>query len=235
MANQRRAGGGYRRGAGAQEENLHRRSNLCDHLEDAEYKDAGRSWGYPLPDFGVVHSPDVAVFRASESDGYAFLPEVEYYSFVSAAAGVLAARAASLSASVAAFLTRRRADYRPELIEREVPVVASDSQSTFGVSFELRLAPKFEDRMRQRILAVLGTAVQHGHDAIVLSAFGCGAFGNPPRHVAQLFRETIKQHGFHYQFRFIYFAIFDDHNSHKKHNPDGNFQPFRDVFYGSKK
>ena len=66
---------------------MHRRSNLCDHLEDAEYKDPSRDWDYPLPEFGVVHSPDVAVFRGSEADGYPFLPKVEYYSFVSAAAG----------------------------------------------------------------------------------------------------------------------------------------------------
>jgi uncharacterized protein (TIGR02452 family) len=30
----------------------------------------------------------------------------------------------------------------------------------------------------------------HGHDAVVLGAFGCGAFRNPAGHMARLFREV---------------------------------------------
>ena len=65
-------------------------------------------------------------------------------------------------------------DFHPELFERELPVIASDSQVEFGVRFEWRLTPKFEARMRKRIVALLGACVKHGHDAVVLSAFGCG-------------------------------------------------------------
>ena len=34
------------------------------------------------------------------------------------------------------------------------------------------------------------SAIAHGHDAVVLGAFGCGAFRNPAAHMAQLFREV---------------------------------------------
>ena len=34
------------------------------------------------------------------------------------------------------------------------------------------------------------TALAHGHDAVVLGAFGCGAFRNPAQHVSQLFKEV---------------------------------------------
>lgn len=32
-----------------------------------------------------------------------------------------------------------------------------------------------------------------GHDSVVLSAFGCGVFGNPPKHIAQLFAEVLRK------------------------------------------
>ena len=43
--------------------------------------------------------------------------------------------------------------------------------------------------------------------------------------------QTLAPQSFHYQFKRIVFAIFDDHNAHQTHNPDGNFKPFYDVFY----
>ncbi len=51
-------------------------------------------------------------------------------------------------------------------------------------------------RSRQRTsncvtLLLFVTTLLKGHDAIVLSAFGCGAFGNPPEHIATLFKEII--------------------------------------------
>lgn len=208
MANATRPGGGYKTGAGAQEENLHRRSNLHQHLEDPDGEFGERAWSYPIPEFGAVYSPDVAFFRTSEDTGYDFMPQVEYLSVVSVAA-----------------------DFKPKLVEREMPLVTADSDPTFGVQIELRLTPEFETRMKKRIEHMLGLCVARGHDAVVLSAFGCGAFRNPPRHVAQLFRDTIKEKKFHFQFKFIMFAIIDDHNARQPHNPKGNFEPFFEVFY----
>jgi uncharacterized protein (TIGR02452 family) len=136
------------------------------------------------------------------------MPQVEYLSVVSVAA-----------------------DFKPTLVERPMPLMTADSDPTFGVKSELQLMPEFELRMRKRILHILGLCVAREHDAVVLSAFGCGAFRNPPRHVAQLFRSVIKEFGFQFQFRYIMFAIIDDHNARQAHNPDGNFAPFYEVFY----
>lgn len=38
---------------------------------------------------------------------------------------------------------------------------------------------------------MLRIARSNGHDSIVLSAFGCGAFRNPPREIAGIFQEVI--------------------------------------------
>lgn len=57
MANQTRPGGGYLTGAGAQEENLHRRSNLFQHLEDHFNEWPQRPWSFPIADFGAIYSP----------------------------------------------------------------------------------------------------------------------------------------------------------------------------------
>jgi uncharacterized protein (TIGR02452 family) len=209
MANATRPGGGYKTGAGAQEENLHRRSNLHQHLEDPDGEFPARTWTYPIPEFGAIYSPDVAFFRTSEDLGYDWMPQAEFLDVVSIAA-----------------------DFKPKLIEREAKIVtSSDSDPSFGVQVELRLAHEFEARMKKRVLHILGLCVARGHDAVVLSAFGCGAFRNPPRHVAQIFRDTIKEYAFHYHFRFIMFAIIDDHNARQSHNPRGNFEPFYEVFY----
>jgi uncharacterized protein (TIGR02452 family) len=208
MANATRPGGGYKTGAGAQEENLHRRSNLYQHLDDPNKEFPEKTWSYPIPEFGAIYSPDVAFFRGSEMDGYEFMPNIEYLSVISVAA-----------------------DFKPKLIERELPLVTADNDSKYGVHVELQLMPEFELRMKKRILHMLGLCVARDHDAVVLSAFGCGAFRNPPRHVAQLFRSVIKEYGFHHQFRYIMFAIIDDHNARQAHNPDGNFAPFYEVFY----
>jgi Microbial-type PARG, catalytic domain len=76
MASPRRPGGGYRSGAAAQEENLFRRSNYQQVLEDRGRRfDTRRRWRYPLPDYGGVYSPRVMVFRGSLHDGYPFLYE----------------------------------------------------------------------------------------------------------------------------------------------------------------
>jgi len=48
--------------------------------------DRSRRWDYPLHEFGGIYSPDVCVFRSSESTGYAFLPAPELLSFMNVAA-----------------------------------------------------------------------------------------------------------------------------------------------------
>ena len=64
----------------------------------------------------------------------------------------------------------------------------------------------------------------------MLSALGCGAFANPPADVALVFHEVLSEPEFNGAFKQIVFAILDDQNAGKAHNPDGNFQPFLRQF-----
>ena len=63
-------------------------------------------------------------------------------------------------------------------------------------------------------------------DSIVLGAFGCGAFHNPPKHIARLFHEVIDEEEFKDKYKLIAFAILEDHNSPR----GGNLQPFIEEF-----
>jgi uncharacterized protein (TIGR02452 family) len=65
---------------------------------------------------------------------------------------------------------------------------------------------------------------------LVLGAFGCGAFANPPKHMAKIFREVFMEKEFKNKFKSVVFAIYEDHNSGKAHNPNGNVLPFLEVF-----
>ena len=92
-----------------------------------------------------------------------------------------------------------------------------------------RLVPEAAESTRRRIRTILRIARENGQRALVLSAFGCGAFRNPPRHVAELFRDVLAEPEFRAAFALVVFAIVDDHNAPS----GGNLAPFRDVFAGA--
>ncbi|CAF4942118.1 unnamed protein product, partial [Rotaria magnacalcarata] len=53
--------------------------------------------------------------------------------------------------------------------------------------------------MRKKLENLLSIAHYHQHDCLILSALGCGAFRNPPDHVAKLFRSVIEQYAGFFQ------------------------------------
>ncbi|CAF4777263.1 unnamed protein product, partial [Rotaria sp. Silwood2] len=84
--------GGYRKGDGAQEENLFRRSDYCRSLDvgldDVHKRPSTRyhcssnckldrlsddSTMYPMNEFGAIYTSGITVFRQSEDTGYAFM------------------------------------------------------------------------------------------------------------------------------------------------------------------
>jgi len=127
---------------------------------------------YPIPEFGGVFSTDVCIFRASEAQGYAFLPPQRV-----ACVSVL---------TVAAYAH---------------PPVSKG-----------RLKSDMEKKTFDKITAMLRQAQCSGVTSLVLSAFGCGAFENPPLHIAELFRDALLGE-FRGHFRRVVFAIIEDHNS----------------------
>jgi uncharacterized protein (TIGR02452 family) len=205
MANATTPGGGYRKGDGAQEENIFRRSDYFRSLdmEFDEYEEqpperfyctsnykvsrlADQKRIYPMDEFGAIYTSGLTVFRQPEETGYAYMKK-------------------PLSDVCAVAM----AAYREPQLEGNM------------------LSPKYAVGMRKKIENIFSIAYHNQHDSLVLSALGCGAFKNPPDHVAQLFSSVIEQYaGF---FKLIVFAIIDDHNTGRHLNKQGNFKPFQTL------
>ncbi|CAF5001073.1 unnamed protein product, partial [Rotaria sp. Silwood1] len=207
MANKDNPGGGYRKGDGAQEENLFRRSDYYQSL-DLEIADKDRSERlyctdkgsikpipfhanlYPMEEFGAIYTSGITVFRQTEDNGYTYMDEPLY----------------------------------------DVCSIAMAAYRGPDVKNNRILANKYAAGTYKKIENIFAIAYHHEHDCLVLSALGCGAFKNPPKHVASLFKSTIlKYAGF---FNTIYFAIVDDHNTGNRMNPNGNFLPFQEILDG---
>ena len=185
MASGSNPGGGVINGAGAQEENLFRRSNLFKSMY--QYADYAPLYGirkseyqYPLNfHFGGIYTPDAFFFRGLEKEGYPLLDEPDRLSVIS------------------------------------VPAINVRSRSMSENDYT--------ETTKDKIRTILRIGLEHGHDALVLSAFGCGAFGNDPRVMALFFLVTLHEPEFEKSFRKIIFAIIDDHNS------KGNYVSFRKI------
>ncbi len=54
--------------------------------------------------------------------------------------------------------------------------------------------PEDVDTMRTKIRNLILIAAEHRVDTLILSAWGCGAFGCPPTHTAQIFKEVIEEY-----------------------------------------
>ena len=72
---------------------------------------------------------------------------------------------------------------------------------------------------------ILEAAIENHAEVLILGAFGCGAFRNPPRVVAEAYRVLLKDQGYARYFRKVIFAIKKDHNDWE----DGNFRPFKEI------
>ncbi|CAF3923209.1 unnamed protein product [Rotaria sp. Silwood1] len=207
MANATSSGGGYRRGDGAQEENIFRRSDYYRSL-DIEL-DQGQPTArfyctsssdlvrlthdqqmYPMDEFGAIYTSGLTVFRQPEDKGYELMGKPMF--------------------DVCAIAI---AAYRiPKLNEKNL------------------LCSRYSIGMRKKIETIFAVARHHNHNCLILSAFGCGSFRNPPKHVATIFKSVIEQYaGF---FKDICFAIIDDHNTGQDFNPRGNYQPFHEILDG---
>eukprot|EP00727_Mastigamoeba_balamuthi_P010654 m51a1_g6210 hypothetical protein (804) ;mRNA; f:153976-157455 len=179
-------GGGFLYGHWAQEEGLMRRSNYWMAIDPRVGTPRVR---YPLPRLGGCYTPGVAVFRAPEAEGYAFLEAPILMDFFAVAAW------------------------------RNPPLDGPG-----------RLARNIANDMLTKIRLALAVAAATGHDSVVLGALGCGAFANPPRHVAQLFRQAVTELGCY--FRIVTFAIFDDQNARQGSNLAAFCDAFRTALDG---
>jgi uncharacterized protein (TIGR02452 family) len=63
--------------------------------------------------------------------------------------------------------------------------------------------------LERRAKHVLGVAAHHGHETVVLGAWGCGVFRNDPREVAGVFARLLATPPFVGSFARVVFAIYD--------------------------
>ena len=98
------------------------------------------------------------------------------------------------------------------------------------VGDQTQYAPNAEELYREfvkRWCCILAAAAKHEADVLILGAFGCGVFANPPELVARAFRDALQ--GFEQHFETIEFAIF----SGRGDSP--NYRAFSDCFCDAEK
>jgi uncharacterized protein (TIGR02452 family) len=178
FASARHPGGGFLKGAQAQEESLARASGLYACIAPfQEMYDANDRFPSCLYTDHMIYSPDVPVFR---DDADALLERPYPVSFVTAPAVNVGA-------------LRRN---EPGRLDEVGPVMLARTEK------------------------VLSLAVVHGHDALVLGAWGCGVFANDPGCVAGWFHQHLAGEGtFRGAFRKVVFAVLDRTGDHSTIGP----------------
>lgn len=163
-ANPVNIGGGVRRGAKAQEEDLCRQSSLLLSLESDEaaaYYRYNRALHTMLGSDAMIISPNVEIIRDGDGE---WLEETAVVSVLTCAA----------------------------------PYVRDGLE---GKTYD-----EYREMMAHRIRGMLCLAAREGYTHLVLGAWGCGAFGNDAKLIAQLFREEIGRIG-HNTFKQIGFSV----------------------------
>lgn len=108
-----------------------------------------------------------------------------------------------------------------------IAVAGMNSPRLVYDSGEERIAPELVDGMKNKIRTIFRIACDRGQKNLVLGAIGCGAFHNPPKHVAELFRDVLCEREFFGAFQKICFAVKTSHTSN-----DTNFAAFKGTLDG---
>jgi uncharacterized protein (TIGR02452 family) len=77
--------------------------------------------------------------------------------------------------------------------------------------------------MHERVERVLAVAALHGHEVLVLGAWGCGVFQNDPKQIAELFQSALGGR-FRGAFTHVVFAVLDSSGEKR------SLGPFEQVF-----
>jgi len=88
-----------------------------------------------------------------------------------------------------------------------------------------KLSPVDKIRTINKIKTIFNIALDNNQKVLILGAFGCGVFNNPPLVMAQLFLDVLNMPIYKNAFKLIIFAIKEDSNSPK----GGNYKPFKIV------
>ncbi|NCA72260.1 MAG: TIGR02452 family protein [Sphingobacteriia bacterium] len=105
------------------------------------------------------------------------------------------------------------------ILSPDVPVFRSDDGTPLDAHWPLSVItcaapyapgigqPRAGDLLQERIARVLDIARSHGYTALVLGAWGCGAFGNDPHRTARDFHDALMRHAG--AFAQVVFAVAD--------------------------
>ena len=190
-------GGGVVKGSSAQEEALCRCSTLYFNLNtDAmwnRFYSPHRATQNPVHNDDAIWTPRVVVFK-SDTEFPAALPESEWYEV-----DVISCAAPNL---------------------REHP---SNSMNSGDGDKCVRLAPDELRAIHERRLGrILDIAAANGEEAVVLGAFGCGAFRNDPVVVAAAAADVVPR--YRTRFKVIEFAVYC------RSDDTRNFDAFKRAF-----
>ncbi|MEY8429461.1 TIGR02452 family protein [Lachnospiraceae bacterium 48-42] len=182
-------GGGVIKGSSAQEEALCRCSTLYFNLNEKAMWDGfyspHRAGRNPLHNDDCIYTPDVVVFK-SDTAAPELLPEEDWYKV-----NVITCAA-------------------PNLRERPSNSMNPGDGNTPAHLTDRDLLEIHEKRLGR----ILDIAAAEDNEVVILGAFGCGAFLNPPRIVARAMKNVVKQR--RYEFKVIEFAVYcpprDDSN-----------------------
>lgn len=111
-----------------------------------------------------------------------------------------------------------------------IPVISVAALSGPRIGADGLMFPEETEITLEKIRTIFRIGIANFHDSLVLSALGCGAFANPPAHIAKLFHQVIEEDEFRNVFRLIDFAILDGYRTGLRHNPEGNLKPFQREF-----
>ena len=111
-----------------------------------------------------------------------------------------------------------------------IPVISVAALSDPRIGPDGMMCKEEADITLDKMRTIFRIGMMQGHDSLVLSAMGCGAFANPPAHIAKLFHQVIEEDEFKDKFRLIDFAILDGYRTGLRHNPEGNLALFQKEF-----
>ena len=174
-------GGGVVNGSSAQEECLCRCTTLypclnTDAMWSAFYK-PHRKAANPLYNNDCIYTPDVCVFK-SDTNFPEPLPQKDWWNV-------------NILTCVA-----------PNLRERP-----SNSMNPHAGDKAAKITPAdLEKLLTKRIRRIFEIAAVNGNEVLILGAFGCGAFRNPPAIVAKVFNTVM--HDYLYHFDTIEYAVY---------------------------
>lgn len=204
FASAKNPGGGFLNGASAQEEALCRASALYPCLTrfvDEYYEYHRRLGGADrfIYSARTIHSPGVPIFRLNDD----LLEQPFKVSFITTAAP-----------------NAKEVRKHPKLRTNER---RGSGRGRGGKGADTGTEAAVAAALQRRLYQVLSVAAHHGHDALVLGAFGCGAFGNNAHDVAWGFQRLLNSE-FRGVFAHVVFAVLDNTRDQE------NIRSFQEVF-----